>query len=418
MSGREGVNDHRATTTVARMWNAAGCAVGSCFRTEMSLGPSTEKPAEKGAPRRGVTFPSPCGPGPSRQGFVRPRTTARARHGIIVSSFAALVVACGGQEPPPKAAPSAAPPKDPPVLAQIASACARVSACTHAHDAPRFRDPSACVDWWLSGSPSDGGEGSETLRKCLVEATTCEKVSTCMHGGGDAKAAAFCAQRAGVVSGCDGDRLVVCGEDDAHESSVVDCAKLGATCREVKVAGGLVVRSCFSPQKCPAGAPAVRCDGSGAVLSCHDGGFERVACRPGTTCEERTDEEGAPTAACELPGRRRCDVRGTRHCEDDRLVECDRTGHSSRARVTDCVGNGLRCAGVGPRAGCYVPSNVECDKEFLPRCEGGSVVFCSAGRLSKVACSSIGLGPCDPAAKGPMAACSAPLASTPTAPAK
>jgi hypothetical protein len=245
-----------------------------------------------------------------------------------------------------------------------------------------------------------------------------------MHGGGDARAAAFCAQRPGVVSGCDGDRLVSCGEDDAHESTVVDCAKIGATCREVKAAGGLVVRACYSPQKCPAGAPEARCDGPGAVLSCRDGAFERVVCRPGTTCEEHRDEAGETVAACELPGRRRCDMRGARHCEEDRLVECDRSGPYSKVRVTDCVGYGLRCAGVGPRASCYVPTNVECDKELLPKCDGSSVVFCAAGRITKVSCTGIGLGACDPSAKGPMAACvsapngGAPPASTPAVPTK
>lgn len=289
------------------------------------------------------------------------------------------------------------------MLAQIASACARISACTRAHDVPRFREPGACVDWWLS--EPDAARKADPLRTCLAEATTCEKVSVCMQGGGDSRAAAFCSQRQGVVSGCDGDRLVSCGEDDAHPSSVIDCAKIGASCREVKSAGGLVVRACWSPQKCPAGAPESRCDGPGAVVSCRDGAFERVVCRPGTTCEEGKDEAGEIVAACELPGRRRCEARGARHCEEDRLVECDRSGQTSKARVTDCVGFGLRCAGVGPRAGCYVPTNVECDKELLPKCEGESVVFCAAGRLAKVSCSGIGLGACDPSAKGPMAAC-------------
>jgi hypothetical protein len=344
---------------------------------------------------------------------VRPGANAAT----LLGTVAVLLAACGGQEPPAKPPPPAAPPKDPPILAQIASACARVSACTHAHDAARFRDPGACVDWWLS--ESEAKEGADPLRKCLSEATTCEKVSTCMHGGGDARAAAFCEQRAGVVSGCDGDRLVSCGEDDAHEGSVVDCARIGATCREATT-GGLVVRACWSPQKCPAGAPATRCDGPGAVLSCRAGAFKRVVCPPGTTCEERKDkEEDTVVAVCALPKRRRCDVGGARHCEDDRLVECERTlEHSSEARVTDCVGFGLRCAGVGPRAGCSVPANVECDKALLPRCEGGSVVFCAAGRLTKVSCSSIGLGTCDPSARGPMAACVLAPTSTAAAPTK
>jgi hypothetical protein len=311
-----------------------------------------------------------------------------------------VVVACGGSEPPAKPPAAPPPPGDPPALLQIAQSCARVSACTHAHDGARFRDPSACVDWWLSEA-----DPKEPLRKCLLDARGCEQVSACMHGGGDARAAAFCVQRPGVVSGCDGDRLVSCGEDDAHESSVVDCAAIGATCREVKAAGGLVVRACWSPQKCPAGAPDARCDGAGAVISCRDGAFERVVCRPGTACEERRDEAGDAAASCELPGRRRCDMRGARHCEEDRLVECDRTGHYSKARITDCVGHGLKCAGTGPRAGCYVPTNVECDKEMLAKCDGGSVVFCAAGRTMRIACSGIGLAACDPAALGPMAAC-------------
>ena len=297
--------------------------------------------------------------------------------------------------------------KDPPALAKIAEACARVSACAHAHDAVRFRDPSACVDWWVS-------EPQDTFRGCLTDARSCDQVSACMNGGGDARAAAFCSQRPGVVSGCDGERLVSCGEGDGHESSVVDCAAMGATCREVKSAGGLVVRACASPQQCPPGAPDARCEGAGAVVSCRDGAYERVTCRPGTTCEERKDEGGEAVASCELPGRRRCGARGARHCEEDRLIECERSAVAGKARVTDCIGAGLRCAGSGPRAGCYVPSNVECDRELLPRCDGASIVFCAAGRLATVPCNGVGLAACDPSARGPMAAC----AARPTAAAK
>ncbi len=333
------------------------------------------------------------------------------------ASFVSLLVvgACGGQEPravPPPAAPA---PADPPALSKMTQACVRIASCTRGGDASRFRDPSACVDWWLAEA-----DPKEPLRKCLGDATSCEQVSACMHGAGDAKVATFCSQKQGVVSGCDGDRLVSCGEDDAHESSVVDCAAIGATCREVKASAGIVVRACWSPQKCPAGAPDSRCE-NGAVVSCRDGAYERVVCRPGTTCEERPSEAGELTASCELPGRRRCDLKGSRYCENDRLVECVRSGSQSTARITDCAGAGFRCTGVGPRAGCSVPPPVECDKEMLPKCEGGSVVFCAAGRLAKVSCSALGLGTCDPAARGPMAACvprlsPAPPSTAPQAP--
>lgn len=322
-----------------------------------------------------------------------------------VSSALVLVVvaACGGQEPPPKAPPAPPALRDPALIASAANACARVSACTPAQEAAKFRDPGACVEWWASGE-------SPALRTCLEKANGCDAVRQCIHGGGDARAAQFCADRPGVVSGCDGDRLISCGEDDGHESTVVDCAAIGANCREVKSTGGLVVRACSSPAKCPAGGPDLRCDGTSAIISCRDGAYERIACAAGTKCEERKDEVGDAAASCELPGQRRC-VGGMRRCENDRLVECER----GKAKVTDCVGQGLRCAGIGPRANCYVPENVECDTAMPPKCEGNSLVFCAAGRLEKIACSSIGLGICDPAAKGPFAAC-AP--APPPAPAK
>ena len=76
-------------------------------------------------------------------------------------------------------------------------------------------------------------------------------------------------------------------------------------------------------------------------------------------------------------------------------------------RVSDCAGFGLRCTGTGPRAGCYVPADVECDREMLPKCEGGQeLVFCAAGRLTKIACSSLGMGSCNETARGPVAGCS------------
>jgi hypothetical protein len=326
-------------------------------------------------------------------------------------SVIGLVVACGGQEPPPKL--QAAPPvtKDPAWLANVSQTCARVASCTRARDTPRLRDPGACVDWWLAhGDPAS----PDPLQKCLGAATTCEQVATCMHGGGDARAAQFCAQRPGVVSGCDGDRLVSCSDDDAHESTVLDCATLGATCRETKSAGGLVTRGCFAPQKCPPGAPEARCDGASAVLSCHDGAVERATCAPGTRCEEHKDENAESTASCQLPGRPRCNMLGARRCEGDRLVECSGSGHYGRVRVTDCVGFGLRCAGTGPRASCYVPNDVECGTEMLPKCEGASLVFCAAGRVTKVSCAALGMSTCDPTARGAVAACAGP-APSPTA---
>jgi hypothetical protein len=322
-----------------------------------------------------------------------------SRVAAVAAVVTAALVACGGSEPAPKPPAAAPPPNDPSWLAGVASACAKVASCTHTGEAARLRDPGACVDWFV-------GNPSETLQRCLDGAKGCEQVNACVHGAGDAKAVEFCAKRQGVVSGCDGERLVSCGDASGAESYVVDCAKLGASCRETKSGAGIIVRACFSPQKCPAGAPPERCDGN-AVLSCRDGAMERIECKAGTKCEERK-EEGENTASCVLPGRRRCDLLGSRRCEDDRLVECERMaggGSAAKPKISDCPGLGLHCSGVGPRAGCYVPTNVECDKELLPKCEAGKLVFCAAGRVTKIACSSIGLGNCNPAARGSMAAC-------------
>lgn len=323
----------------------------------------------------------------------------------------ATIAACGGRAPPPKPPAPSPPPADPPVLAQIARACARLSACTRSNEA-HLRDPGACVDWWLAGADPTS---PDPLRACLAEAATCEHVSACMRGGGDARAAAFCARRAGVVSGCDGDRLVSCADEEGHASNVVDCGAMGATCREVKTAG-VVVRGCWSPKECPPGAPETRCDGARAVLSCRDGALDRAACPPGTRCEERRDASGEAVAVCALPGGLQCGAGGLRRCVEDRFVECDRAGaarareeHASGGvRVTDCAGFGLRCAGAGPRAGCFVPASVECERELLPRCDGGSLVFCAAGRLERLSCAGIGLGRCDPSAKGSIAGCTPP----------
>ena len=321
---------------------------------------------------------------------------------IVVALNVALAAACGGTEPAPKPPAPAPVQSDPQWIAGVAASCAKIVSCTHAHDTPRLRDPNACVDWWIAHADS---KEPDPLQSCLGSAKTCDQVNACMHGNGDARAVEFCKQHPGVASGCEGDRLVSCGDDSAAEASVIDCTKMGASCREMKSAGGLVVRACYSPQKCPPNAPDARCDGPNAVVACRDGAIERVVCKPGSQCVEHKDESGENAASCELPGRRRCDLLGARRCEDDRLVECEGRGASGKVRVSDCAGMGLHCLGTGVRAGCYVPSNVECDKELLPRCENGKLVFCAAGRLTKIACSSIGLGACNPAAKGPMAAC-------------
>lgn len=303
----------------------------------------------------------------------------------VLASIGVLVVlaACGGKQPPANAPPPPEPPKDPAWLAAASRACVLASACS-----PRVSDPGACIERWIA-------HGDDALAKCLVAARTCANVDACLRGGGDARAATFCGER-GVVTGCDGERLVSCA-DDAHDALVVDCAALGASCKEQRAAGGVVLRGCHSAQKCPAGAPDARCEGN-TIVSCQNGFVEHTVCGPGTECAVRGAE-----AACVLPGGAQCGLHGTRRCDHGRLVECE----GGSARVVDCAAMGLDCTGTGPRAACTVKHDVECSKGMLPRCEGGSLVFCAAGRLSRVACSSVEMAGCDPGARGAKAACAA-----------
>ena len=314
---------------------------------------------------------------------------------LVVSTLGLVFAACGGAEPPAKPPVPSPVAKDPAWLADATRSCARVASCIQSQE--RLRDPSACVDWWMARAEGD------PLPKCLAGAATCEALQACLQGGGDARAATFCAGRTGVTAGCDGDRFVSCSDDANRVASVTDCAALGATCKEIR-AGGLVQRGCYAASKCPAGGPELRCDGAQAVLSCHDGIFERTACRGGSTCEEIKDENGDPTAACVLKGTR-CGLLGGKRCDGERLVECA----GKVQRVTDCGALGLQCTGVGPRAACVVRS-VECDRDMLPRCEAGAIVFCAAGRLARVPCASLGMGTCDGSARGALVACAAPKA--------
>src|SRR5262249_24875241 len=152
----------------------------------------------------------------------------------------------------------------------------------------------------------------------------------------------------------------------AHgESTSTDCASLGAHCAEQKVAGGLVVRGCYSSSQCPPGAPEARCDGPSRVVSCHEGAVDRAECSRGTRCEVHEHRDGELAASCEPvetgQPHARCDALGARYCDHDRLIECVAHGHFGDVRVSDCASLGLRCQGKGEKAACVVDPHAECE---------------------------------------------------------
>jgi len=321
-------------------------------------------------------------------------TARRAGSGHVRRTFGAAlvglvtVVAC--REPIAPAVPA-------PSIMPVASACARVVSCSHAHDPPRLQNPSVCVDWWVSHGSDPEGDVA-----CLTAATDCAGVERCLHGAGDARAAAYCAAHPGTLTACDGSDRIACGDDDVAESTRTDCAAIGATCAQVSAGGGLVSSACVSQKLCPPEVTRARCDGPGAVLSCRDGAVERVPCTDGTHCLEHAHGDGTEFAMCEGDGHVACDAVGTR-CEGDRLVACEAHGHYSHSRETDCAAVGLTCSKGSAGAAC-VARAAQC-ASGPARCEGDALAFCAAGRPVKVSCPRLGFGSCDPDARGLEAGC-------------
>jgi hypothetical protein len=325
-----------------------------------------------------------------------------------VAPFAFLfaAAACASQAPAPVPPPQPSPSQAAARVDAVARACAKIASCAHAHDAARVHDPSACVDFWI-GRMKD----VDAYAACVARAKSCADVDGCLRErGGNAVAAAYCRAHPGEQTACDGAKLVTCAEDDPAESTVTDCAALGAACGETHAAGGLITRGCMSPSRCPAGAPEARCDSDGnAIVSCHDGAIERTPCARGVPCEERRGSDGAVSVQCEPPGHVHCTDAGKSWCDGARLFTCSAHGHTGEMKIVDCAAVGMACDASLPHAACAVPGVRSCSPAAA-RCDGSSLSFCAAGRSVKIACDSIGFGRCDPDGHGLEAAC-APNAS-------
>ena len=325
----------------------------------------------------------------------------------LLAPLALAVVACGESSPTP---PSVVPPTPDGFthVERIARACAKIASCAHAHDAPRDRDPSACVDGWLTrGRPNDDG----AFLRCVSTSSTCVALDACAkERGGDAVAATYCRAHPGEQTACAGGRLVTCSEDDPEESASVDCATMQATCGESHAAGGLVTRGCISPALCPAGSPDARCDSGNAIVTCRDGAVERTACAAGVKCVEHRGGEGVEAAICETGGHAHCKDIGKQHCNGGKLVQCVPHGQLGEERVIDCGAMGLACDASSGKPVCALPGQRACESG-APRCDGDALSFCAAGRPYKVKCGEIGFVRCDPDGHGLEASCGASNAS-------
>ncbi len=334
---------------------------------------------------------------------MRARPPAKLRTRVVLGAPAAALTALLACAPPP-ASPSAG--ADPPWLSTVARVCARQVSCAHGHSALESHDPSRCVAIWLA--ELQGGLPTPQQR-CLLQAESCDAVAACTTGH-DPRAAAFCASHPGQTTGCDGDALVECG-DDEHEAARTPCGPLGGRCGQVRHAGGLTESACISPSLCPATAPESWCD-RGAVVLCSDGAASRAPCKAGSTCKAHVDGDGIGRASCEPVGVR-CGNARARYCDGERLVECaGERGDGRGFRMTDCEALGLRCEDKGPAraegepqsAGCYVQGVLDCAHDEGARCEDDALVFCAFGRRTRVSCKSIGIPGCT---ASPFTACGA-----------
>jgi len=342
-----------------------------------------------------------------RAARVAPAPTRRAAAASIAAAFA---VACGASEPASTKGAAAPPRIEPPAgFAQVASLCAAIASCAGPREPGAARDPSACAEAWLARAY--GPRSACLLRAGAPKAGDgCAAIRACLRGD-DPAAAAFCDAHPGVFTACDGARFVSCGGDDGR-STAVDCAALGASCAEARIASGVVERGCASPRLCPEGAPEARCEGdagSGAIVTCHAGIAERIACGAGERCAPRADEGGAPSAACALDDDAWCDDPGDSACDGHDLVTCAPYGEGGARTRTDCAKLGLACRERGRRAACVVPGAEPCAGDGA-RCDGDRLVYCAAGVLARVACASAGLGPCRETPLAPGAACDPPVA--------
>ena len=171
--------------------------------------------------------------------------------------------------------------------------------------------------------------------------------------------------------------------------------------------GGLLAHACVSEKLCPKGAPAARCDGQGAIVSCHDTSIGRTTCEAGSHCEEHHGADGNLTAVCEpeIETHAHCAEVGKSRCEGSRLVQCIPHGPFGEVRVVRCADFGLTC---DPRAakGCVLAGGAECEPAAA-RCEAEALTFCAAGKRLRISCEAIGLGVCDPDGNGLEASCAA-----------
>mgnify|MGYP000326343887 CR=1 FL=1 len=241
-----------------------------------------------------------------------------------------------------------------------------------------------------AGADPDGFLDRTVLEglSCVDALTSCDGLYECI--GLEVESGEGCAE------GCTGSELTLCeGGDklrlDCQVFFGTDCNAAGDACADYEAPPGSTTCDPETFEElCSADAPTYCAESGGFVItedSCADYGLEctvdgEARCR-GTT----------PTDACRFNGGV-LSFEGT-SCAGDVLTTCLNGGEAT----VDCAtafAPGASCYTVGDTSYCGLGD--ECDPTSFdtePTCEGDTVVFCNAGRLDRIDCTSRGFAGCD-----------------------
>ncbi len=322
----------------------------------------------------------------------------RAPLALTPAGFVALLAAaCAPATPVAEVPPRRASPPlvAPPALEAPVRACLWLLACDEAA-ASDGSFLSRCVD----EAASRGADG-ET--ECLSRARSCSDVLACVGREATDAARRLCDARPGGIVFCDDNRLVSC---DGERPRMTSCGELRGTCREQRIASGIVVRGCASPHLCGDAAATRRCDGISKLVSCQDGIAELARCPRGTRCTEAMSAPGEQGASCVPIGTRPC-APGRARCVGDVRVSCLSVQGRHVVGETDCAAAQMSCLDVlGDGASCAAG---DACAGGPATCDGAALRFCASGLPVRADCRRYGLGACRPGKAGAFATCGPPL---------
>jgi hypothetical protein len=225
------------------------------------------------------------------------------------------------------------------------------------------------------------GQAPDPIR--CAGARTCAEYLECAARGYDS---AFCG--ANPRGACDGEVAVLC-TDPRAATSVVDCGASGLRC---ELPDGFGAPFCTDDVVCgapPASGYRFECTGSSVALCAMEASLRRVSgCESGTTCAIL--DETATSAACLPTDRVACTDVGAVRCEGDTIVTCTAAGES---RV-DCGVVSRTCLPAGPtRAVC---EGMPCINRMEPwTCDGSALVAtCTDAGSLRFECTDLGLTSC------------------------